>query len=123
MIRTGELPAGDTCLRCGLPTKDACDLVVHCERQWYKAASFNWLALSLSFPHWLLAMARRGTGDVFGRETVIRVSLRVREEHHQWLATRSQRKLRKLLRTVPVYAQLLDEYPESRIYPLKRKNR
>ena len=50
------------------------------------------------------------------RETIVEVPLRVCGEFHGGLSRRwMKRKLRRLLRTVPVYARLLDEYPAARI--------
>ena len=51
-----------------------------------------------------------------GRDRGVYTPLRIREEHHQQLRrTRSQAKLRKLLREVPIYAKLLKEFPLAKI--------
>src|SRR5262245_27419754 len=34
LIRTGELPYGDTCAVSGLPTTDVCRVAIVCERTW-----------------------------------------------------------------------------------------
>jgi hypothetical protein len=51
-----------------------------------------------------------------GRDRGVYAPLRVRKEHHARLRrARSQAKLRKLLRTVPIYSRLLEEFPRARI--------
>lgn len=51
-----------------------------------------------------------------GRETVVRVPLPVCDLCQKRVSrTKNQRKLHALLRTVPIYAQLLDEYPDAQV--------
>ena len=52
--------------------------------------------------------------DAHGRDTAVEVPLRIHREFHRGLSRWwMRRKLRRLLRTVPVYARLLDEYPKA----------
>jgi hypothetical protein len=119
LIRTGELPYGDTCALSGWPTNDVYELLVECERPWAKQVGKSlplpWeVLLGLFSP--ISIWRREVRTEIHGRQTVIRVPLRVRQEHHAWLSRmRSQRKLRRLLGTVPIYAQLLHEYPDAYI--------
>ncbi len=125
MIRDGELPLGDTCAVSGLPTLDSYDLYVQCEFTWTKGPGkgrFLFAALAVVIaPIWIICLLfGRALFDeqhrVLGRNRGVYTPLRVREEHHQQLRrTRSQTKLQRLLRTVPIYATLLDEYPKARI--------
>jgi hypothetical protein len=119
LIRTGQLPYGDTCALSGWPTKDIFELLVECERPWVKRVGGTALPLQILvalISPILLFWRGEVRAETHGRETMIRVPLRVRQEHHGRLRrTRSQRKLRRLLRTVPIYARLLDEYPEAYI--------
>jgi hypothetical protein len=46
---------------------------------------------------------------------VLRVPLRVDDRYHPRVRSMGQVRLRRLLRTVPVYAELLDENPYSRV--------
>ena len=128
MIRNGELPWGDTCALSGRPTKDAFVLQIECERVWTRGSGldsadrafigflfFGWIGL---FVGWGKAEKPRHES---GRETVIEVLLRVCSEFHDKLQRRRQRYLKSLLRQVPVYATLLDEYPGAVVAPVRQK--
>ena len=125
MIRDGELPYGDTCALSGLPTLDVYTLSVQCESKWVRGPGtgrYLFVALSILFlPFWMLwVLLGKALLDEerqeLGRDRVVSAPLRVREEHHDRLRrTRSQSKLRKLLRAVPIYAKLLEEFPRARI--------
>jgi hypothetical protein len=119
MLAEGALPWGELCAVSGKPTRDAMDLSVHCER--VQAASDptrTAVLLAILFgPLSLLLMllGQRSPRDARGRETSVWTPLRVAPEHQQTVARASQKTLRRLLRTVPVYAALLDQYPRARI--------
>lgn len=125
MIRDGELPFGDTCAISGLPTSDSCNLYVRCESMWTKGPGFfrhlfiiiTCVALPCTIVWALLGWALlEERHEEVGRDRSVCVPLRVRQEHQRRLRrTRNQAKLRKMLRTVPIYAQLLDEYPQAKI--------
>jgi hypothetical protein len=67
----------------------------------------------------LLALLMKDSGQkhMEGRDTYVATPLRVAKRFHNDLASRAgQRRLRKLLCGVPVYARLLDSYPRARIF-------
>ncbi len=65
---------------------------------------------------WLAVFLRDHPVDVKGRGVVVRVPLRVCAEwHDKVLGMRNQRRLREMLRTVPVYDELLTQYPNATI--------
>jgi hypothetical protein len=72
------------------------------------------LVAFLCSPILALAMTLRPPRDV-GRDTVVLTPLRVSAKHHRRLLRSSQRALKRWLKTVPVYAQLLKEYPRARV--------
>ena len=125
MIREGELPPGDTCVISGLETSGFYNLYVHCETTWVRGGGvkrhFFVIATILFLPFWLLwALLGWALLDdkrqELGRDRGVYAPLRVRPEHYRRLSRiRSQKELRKLLRTVPIYATLLDEYPKATI--------
>lgn len=125
MIRDGELPQGDTCVMSGLPTSDTYGLYVQCESKWIKGPGkgrYLFVALTILFlPFWIIwVLLGKAVLDEerqeLGRDRGVYTPLLVRQEHlGQLCRTRSQSKLRKLLRTVPIYAKLLDEFPRARI--------
>jgi hypothetical protein len=127
MIRDDQLPSGDTCAICCAPTRDFYDLYVQCESKWirgpgigrYLFAAFSILVLPFWILWYLLAHALLDEERVeSGRERGVSVPLRVCNSHHSQLRrTRSQRRLRKLLRPVPIYMQLLEEFPCAKITP------
>jgi hypothetical protein len=120
-IASGELPYGDTCALCGMPTHDAAELYVECERTWQKTSEAVpwWL---LWFPGalkvWLISKFLPLPTETLGRDTGVRIPLRVCQPDHGRLSRiRDQRKLRGLLHTVPIYQRLLEEYPRAHVYP------
>ncbi len=125
MIRDGELPPGDTCAVSGLPTSDSYELYVQCESKWIKGPGtgrYLFVIFTIVFlPFWIIwVLLGKALLDEerreLGRDRSVYTPLRVRQEHHQQLhSMRSQSKLRKLLRDVPIYAKLLDEFPRAKI--------
>jgi hypothetical protein len=125
MVRDGELPYGELCAVSGFPTSDVCNLCVQCESKWIKRAGsdryfmmFVGLVLAPFFLlPFLLRVARNEQTELHGRERRVYIPLRVRSDFHEQLRrTRNQRTLRAWLRSVPVYAELLDQYPQAKVY-------
>ena len=124
LIAEGQLPPGKNCLTSGIFTDDTADVIVHCERIWKRRPRKTTWALALLaiplLPIWALWMlwdhyARDGENQDAGRDTRICIPLRICGECSGRLSASSQWRLRRLLRTVPVYASLLKEYPGARI--------
>jgi hypothetical protein len=115
MLRRGELPAGDRCAVSGEPTEDFIELYVEAERihPGGDNRAYYWLGLLVS-PLLLLGILRPPRPDV-GRETIVPTPLRVVSAYHPKVRKAGQRALRQWLRSVPVYASLLDEYPRARV--------
>jgi hypothetical protein len=116
LIGCGELPAGNRCAVSGEPTEDAIELFVEAERISQVGTSVGQAVLValLCSPLLAAAMAIKDPRDV-GREIVVATPLRVSGIHHRRVRKASQRALKRWLRTIPVYAQLLKEYPRSRV--------
>lgn len=127
MLRDGELPAGDLCVLSDIPTREVYNLYVQCESKWVKGRSaWPYVLIVISFVLftpviWLVTcLAGRDLFDneerEVGRDRSVVTPLRVHPDYHdQMRRIRSQAKLRALLRTVPVYAKLLDEFPKAKI--------
>jgi hypothetical protein len=110
------LPATGPCIRCGRDDAATAIVTAECERSWVRKPGRLELILSflLRSPVLLLAhLWERQTApaDVLGRDVVLRLPLRL------CLAclseVRTQADFAKVLREVPVYARLLDRYPEA----------
>ena len=116
MVGSGELPPGQVCAVSGEPTDDVIDLFVEAERVSQVGNSVAQMALVavLCSPILAAAMTLKAPRDV-GRETLVLTPLRVAAKYHRRVSTSSQRRLKRWLRTVPVYSQLLQEYPRARI--------
>jgi hypothetical protein len=112
MLAEGSLPWGDLCTISRKPTRDVMDLSVHCERVQAETDGLRALQV-LVFLFGILAilLGQRSSRDPRGRETTVWTPLRIAREHQRKVARASQKTLRRLLRTVPVYADLLDQYP------------
>jgi hypothetical protein len=114
MVQSGELPAGPTCAHSGEPTDDVLLLEILLPRHFQKKDSReNGLLMTGGLievlPHLLLrAMFSHEEIEEEGALTV-RAPLRVAARHHLRVRKMGQWRLRRLLRTVPVYAKLLEE--------------
>jgi hypothetical protein len=54
--------------------------------------------------------------QVHGRERGVRIPIRIRNEYHSKASRiKSQRKLRRMLLSVPIYVALLNEFPDATI--------
>jgi hypothetical protein len=116
MIAERALPWGESCAFSDQLTRDTLDLSVHCERVHGENDGMRLrIVVGLLFgPLWMMT-ARQGTREAVGRETAVWTPLRVAQEHQKKVTRASQKTLRRLLRTVPIYAKLLDQYPHSTI--------
>ena len=113
----GELPAGDLCVRCGMPTEETLECSVECERTSARGPG-SWatvlLSMFTSIGTWLTLHEQYLDPEVTGRELVVEAPLRVCTDCRRRLRKRTRRKeLRALLQTVPEYAELLREYPHA----------
>jgi len=64
----------------------------------------------------LIAIRKSRPQEVLGRDTFLRVPVRVSSEALPKLVRmRRQKKLKAILRETPIYAELLDEFPEATV--------
>jgi hypothetical protein len=116
MLAEGTLPWGETCAVTGRPTRDVIRIEVQCEHLHSPEDPVRFaLLLGLCVGPWAtLLLYGRGRDQPQGRDTVVTVPLLVCREYQigldRWWKKRG---LRRLLRTVPVYARLLDEYSKA----------
>ena len=119
MLDEGALPWGETCAVSGRPTRDVIQVEVQCERLHVPKDPARFALLLAHVASALVGRdlardPRKWSDPRPGYRRV--VPLRVGREFHRGLSRWwTKRKLRRLLRTVPVYARLLDEYPRATI--------
>jgi hypothetical protein len=117
MLQRGELPGTDECVRCHRPTGNAVRVVIECERAETKSVysregQATGCLLGLLFG-WIVIRSPDREDRVVGHDVVFAVPLRICEVCESEI--RSAGALRETLRRVPVYAALLDKYPDARI--------
>ena len=116
LLLRGQLPATRDCACCHRETDGLLRVSVECERPIVKnsTSKAEWLAGCLLFG-WLgaLVMFRSREPIVHGEEVVLTVPVRVCDACRDTLADPGI--LRQALRQTPVYAALLDRYPNARI--------
>jgi len=117
MLRKGLLPAGDRCAVSGEYTQDVVELWVEAERFYVREESplSNFVAGLISpilIP--IVERLRPARPDV-GRQTIVPTPLRVAKAHRRRVLTASQRALKRWLCSVPIYAELLREYPRATV--------
>jgi hypothetical protein len=112
MIKIGELPEGDVCVFSGKPTGDVLDLLVTVPRVVVDRSGFAvQILLALLVSPFFLLVPRRSEYTVHGedKELKIRTPLRISAASQTKVRKASQRKLKRMLRSVPIYAKLLEE--------------
>jgi hypothetical protein len=116
MVGNAELPFGEMCALCGEPTNDVIDLYVHAEQVSEIGTSAGAAALVaiLFSPLIAIAMAIKPQREI-GRDTFVPAPLRMCAKHEGRVRKASQRTLKGWLKSVPVYARLLREYPKPRV--------
>ncbi|MBI1324440.1 hypothetical protein GC170_14820 [bacterium] len=121
MIDRGELPAGGVCAVSGSKTEDVMEILVKTEKfqgaRDFRAYAILGLLFSpivfLLSPSMMVSRAQHPEGS--GRDTWVRTPLFVDSKYQQKVRRASQKKLKRWLRSVPVYAKLLDEYPQATV--------
>lgn len=121
MIRSGELPADDVCAVSGTPTGETVILEILIPKVFRNQdveRSNN--ALIFFGGLWAMALvALSGQHKAYATDTdqasTLRVPLRVAEAYHAKVVRMNQRRLRVLLRSVPIYATLLKENPAAQV--------
>lgn len=119
MLAVGELPAG-TCAVTGRPTRDVLDLTAivsnHLE-QTREARLADTASLSQAgFLGFFFRMLRDDTYDyrpVEGTEILVPTPIYLDARHHRRARKARQDVVKRWLRTVPIYARLLDAFPHA----------
>jgi hypothetical protein len=115
MFAAGELPVEKHCTQCGVETSNTLPCTVVCERPYTKGRGFWATALlMLLTPVWILGAVRRDhmNPEVHGRELIVNTPLTLCPACAAEARKRKAR-LRELLHRVPLYDQLLNEYPQA----------
>jgi hypothetical protein len=115
LAATGALPLESNCTICGGETTNKVAFSVVCERPEDKSGGSFWYQVFFIWFSPLLYMMHMATrrSEVHGRNVVFRLPLRVCETCQPSVNSRSA--IRDALRRTPVYARLLDKYPDAKI--------
>ena len=116
LVASGELPPGDQCAECGKSTHDTLRILLECERPWQRESGI-WHLIGMVLLHslvfWAWLLSRPGQ-DATGRELVVRTPLRMCADCAARLKRRNRpREIKQLLAEVPIYFDLLEEYPRA----------
>jgi hypothetical protein len=115
MFADGELPAESDCVGCGVKTENVLRCSVECERTWTRGGGGFWKTFFLGFfVPWQYLRQDYGNPEVVGRELVVQTPIRYCDSC--WYAMGKKPRKRQvvdLLRAVPMYNQLLLEYPSA----------
>ena len=116
LLLDGGLPPDPICRITQRPTADMVYVTVVCEVP-RATGGFNWwwlIVLGLySLP--LYYLASRDEPQMHGSETVFRLPIPIATECQAQVRNFTAGQLYQLLLTVPLYAQLLSEYPQARV--------
>jgi hypothetical protein len=128
MIRTRELPAAGKCPQSGKAANDVVVFRLHFDPDAEEALAATEQAAASSGGWSLFGwLGKGGTATTkrpphaLGHDVWVDMPMRVAHEAHaEILLSRSQKHLRDMLRTVPIYARLLAEHRTARIEALPR---
>jgi hypothetical protein len=117
MLNSKQPPPGCECAYSHVITNDVMTFTIVCERP-YATGGYSWWWLFwmaiISLPAFYIA--RREAGEVQGRELIVRVPLRIAAHCQPEVRRQPGWHLKNLLYTVPLYARLLDEYPNAEVH-------
>jgi hypothetical protein len=112
MIKSGQLPSGERCVVSGEYTHDVFDLWVQAEKIFTGDENrFARFLVAFFISPLLIRPYFQPERANVGRETFVPTPLRVAPSYHGRVRAASQRKLKRWLRSIPIYAELLHEYP------------
>ena len=114
MINDGSLPAGERCALSGKPTLDVVNLTIKVPTAFQqKGGQGLQILLGVFVTVWVFLLP-----SIFARTVplehsagILDVPLRISGRLHAKLRKAGQGRLKRVLRTVPIYAQLLEENP------------
>jgi hypothetical protein len=111
-LAAGDLPGDRVCARCGSETDNVVHVLVECERA-YCSGGPSWFALLLCaiISPFAILLRWRDEGEVHGRDKVYRLPLAACPGCRDDL--RSRQTLKRSMRRIEVYAQLLDKFPDA----------
>jgi hypothetical protein len=114
LLRRGELPRETYCLVCKRATKDVSHCWTTCER--VEVQPTGWFLnpatwLTMFFGIFIFKRVTRETTK--GRDVTLRVPVRICTGCAQVL--KAQDRLREVMRTVPLYADLFAKYPDASV--------
>jgi hypothetical protein len=120
----GQLPLETNCVHCGMPTENTVVCSVECERTRANGGGLwsNVFLLMLA-PVWAWQQARKDFNDTeaVGREIVVNAPLRICVKCQSEIKKIDKdRTLRNLLRKIPLYGELLCEYPQAAIHLVRK---
>lgn len=129
MIDQGELPTGVLCPISGRMADATVYFHVQCESVWVRGDERAQVASSLlaalvgvfvgGLGAWGMSTgARAAEVQECGRDSYVVIPLRIASTEIQSAKGLDQAALRRLLATVPIYAQLLADYPTAKIFYL-----
>ena len=115
MFADGKLPPNNACVLCDAKTANILQCTVECERPHTKGRGF-WATVLLGIfaPVWVLVSLNREymNPEVFGQELIVNTPLPLCPECEAKAKPR-KRNIGELLRRVPLYDQLFQEYPNA----------
>ena len=124
LIRDEELPNGQLCPYSGRPANDVIWVHVECERSWVRGGDMDTgkAIVWVLFLGWIGAIiatidsSNSRPREECGRDTSVAVPLRISSDiRPKLLRLRRQGEWKAILRRVPIYAQLLNDYPTAKI--------
>jgi hypothetical protein len=117
-LAAGGLPADSHCVQCGVSTHEALHVVVECEKA-IRKGGFSWAAFLLSALFSPLAAIAHVVLPIeeevqHGSDKYYTLPLALCEHCLKTFRTRSG--LKQCLRRIPVYARLLEKFPDAKVH-------
>lgn len=130
-LNLGKSPAGNNCLTCQTPNAEEYHFTAVCESQVTRGKSdptaithfvrlfgwfiFGWISIIMLY---FLRQDEPLENEVVGRDVSVDVTLPVCQVCSMQYKPKKPKSAKKLMKQVPLYSELLDEYPDLKLQPL-----
>jgi hypothetical protein len=113
LLSAGKMPFEDICTRCGTETNERVQVMAEFERAVVRGGGISWPALILSALFLPVLIFTRRRTEVYGRDKVYWLPLPVCKQCQEHVQDEAD--LRRAVRKVEVYDDLLEKFPQARI--------
>ncbi len=124
MVEEGSLPVDELCPLSLRPADETLVVRVDCEKSWVRSSDGDegdafLFGLLFGVIGSLLMRPKRDHAEHLGRDTTVDLPIRIAGEARSRYRRRSRKQLISMLKRIPIYAELFEEFPDAKLKVLK----